>query len=181
MTMRLSLFFLPFLILISCAADISTGESDILTPIEIGSPDVPASSLSAEELSINTEALSLVNQQRAQGCRCGNTQMPAVPALSRQDVLVRTAIGHSQDMEQMNSMRHQGSDGSTSGDRVTRNGYRWRAVGENIARGHTSVAQVVQAWFDSPGHCRNLMSENFTQFGMGRSGFFWTQVFAKPF
>ena len=181
--MQLSMFLFPLLIFLSCSCgtDLTSGETTVITPGPDNGEDVPTVSLSAESIALNTEALEMVNLQRQQGCRCGNQNMPPVPPLSRNNILVITADQHAKDMEQMNRMQHTGSDGSNSGDRLSRNGYRWRAVGENIARGQTSVEQVVNGWFASEGHCRNLMSANFTEFGMARSGFFWTQVFASPF
>lgn len=185
--MQLSTFLFPLLVFFSCSScgtDITTGEATVISPESPTSgEDTPTTTpnLSAAAISLNTEALQMVNQQRQQGCRCGNQNMPPVPPLSRNNVLVITADEHAKDMEQMNRMQHTGSDGSDSGTRLTRNGYRWRAVGENIARGQTSISQVVNGWFDSPGHCRNLMSANFTEFGMARSGLYWAQVFAAPF
>ncbi|MEO0628486.1 MAG: CAP domain-containing protein [Bacteroidota bacterium] len=176
--MRLLLLSLA-LIALSCSADISTGDSDILPPAgDPGFEDSP--SLTGEDADLNNLALALVNTQRAQGCRCGNQQMPAVPTLRVNSRLFSAAQSHSDDMQAMNDMRHLGSDGTQVGERVTREGYTWRAVGENIARGFTSIEQVVEAWFDSPGHCQNLMSPNFTEIALARTNTFWTQVLAAP-
>lgn len=173
------MFFLCLLSLVGCASDISNGESDILTPAS--TPDFQDSpDLAGAEADLNNLALSMVNAQRTQGCRCGNQFMPAVPGLRINSLLFDAAQTHSDDMRQMNNMQHRGSDGSQVGERTTRHGYNWRAVGENIARGFTSVQQVVDAWFESPGHCQNLMNENFTEIALARSNNFWTQVLAAP-
>ncbi|MEX2366451.1 MAG: CAP domain-containing protein [Pseudohongiellaceae bacterium] len=70
-------------------------------------------------------------------------------------------------------------------DRVTATGYTWSAVGENIAAGYSSVEEVMQGWLKSPGHCRNIMSDQFSEFGVSRVDVsdadfpsYWTQVFA---
>ncbi|MEM6398239.1 MAG: CAP domain-containing protein [Bacteroidota bacterium] len=174
--MRLFLFTFLFA-LQCCSSDISTGEVDVLTPAGPENfEDGPT--LSSEELVLNDRALALVNAQRKSGCRCGNRNMPPVPALRVNSQLFAAAEVHANDMRRMNNMRHQGSDGSDVGDRVTRQGYRWQAVGENIARGYSSVEQVVQGWFDSPGHCQNMMSENFNEMALAHDDLFWAQVLA---
>ncbi len=50
---------------------------------------------------------------------------------------------------------------------MTRAGYNWRAAGENIAAGYTTVRATVDGWLKSPGHCKNIMSANFTEVGVG--------------
>jgi uncharacterized protein YkwD len=82
---------------------------------------------------------------------------------------------------------HAGADGSTPGQRVERAGYRAARVGENIAAGPTSAAEVVEGWLASPGHCANLMDARFTEMGLAyavdsrsAAGIYWTQVFATP-
>ena len=59
----------------------------------------------------------------------------------------------------------------------------WRVVGENVAWGQRSAAEVVAAWRDSPGHYANMMKAEFTHIGVGiaysSSGrAYYTQVFA---
>ncbi|MBL7110644.1 MAG: hypothetical protein ISS19_01735 [Bacteroidales bacterium] len=39
---------------------------------------------------------------------------------------------------------------------------------------------VIEAWLDSPGHCKNIMNDKVTELGVATSGAYWTQVFAKP-
>jgi uncharacterized protein YkwD len=62
-------------------------------------------------------------------------------------------------------------------------------MGENIAWGQTSPAEVMEAWIDSDGHCSNVMNPNYTLIGVGyypgsdnwRDGqHFWTQNFGAP-
>ena len=89
------------------------------------------------------------------------------------------ARAHSNDMAINKEMTHEGSDGSAVGDRVTRAGYTWRAVAENVAWNQPDVRAVVQAWKDSPGHCRNLMGAAYTNMGFAETNRYWTQVFAK--
>ncbi len=77
-------------------------------------------------------------------------------------------------------MSHVGSDGSSFKDRIEREQYTWSAAGENIAAGYRTVSSVMNGWLASPGHCKNIMSPNFTEFGAAESNYYWTQVFARP-
>ncbi|WP_211231616.1 CAP domain-containing protein [Eisenibacter elegans] len=124
--------------------------------------------------------LELVNQYRTQGCTCGTTRMLPVPPLTWNNKLERAAIDHSKDMRDNNYFSHTSLDGTRFTERITRAGYQFNAAGENIARGQTSEQAVVDSWIRSEGHCRNIMSGNFTEIGAGRSGNYWTQVFARP-
>ena len=112
--------------------------------------------------------------------------MQAVPALGWNTVLAESARNHSTDQATRQTMTHRGADGSSVAPRVTNAGYAWRAVGENVysASWHAGAEEAVRAWLASPGHCRNLMSANFTHLGAGFADSgkwrYWTQVFAAP-
>lgn len=118
-----------------------------------------------------TEMLAAVNQERA---------AEGLAALSWDDRLAQAAADHAQDMIDNDFFSHTGSDGSDVGQRVTRVGYQWSWVGENIARGQTSINQVMTDWMNSPGHRANILHESFTQIGAVRVGNHWVQVFARP-
>jgi uncharacterized protein YkwD len=84
-------------------------------------------------------------------------------------------------------MTHRGSDGSNAGERVSRAGYSWRAYGENVAAGQADADAVVESWLDSPGHCTNIMGEQFREMGVAFElapqsplRILWAQVFAAP-
>ncbi|MCU0952435.1 MAG: CAP domain-containing protein [Burkholderiaceae bacterium] len=131
--------------------------------------------------------LALVNEARRSARRCGADAYPAAPPVTWNDALAAAALAHSRDMARSQRFAHQGSDGSEVGARVTRQGYTWQAVGENIAAGPGSAQQVVNGWIGSPGHCANLMSAEFTQMGAAfviapeaPLAIYWTQVFATP-
>ncbi len=133
-----------------------------------------------EQLTVSQELLALVNQARAAGVTCGDERMPPVPALSVAPQLVIAAAAHSEDMLAMGVLTHTGSDGSGPGERIARTGYQATTWGENAAAGYTSVQSVMNGWLTSSGHCRNLMNSRFSEFGAGRAGNYWTQVFARP-
>lgn len=80
--------------------------------------------------------------------------------------LRNAARAHSQDQNNMQTMTHTGSDGSSVGQRVTRAGYPWRGVAENVARGQRSVSAVMTSWTNSAGHYRNMIGD-YTHVGFG--------------
>jgi uncharacterized protein YkwD len=102
-------------------------------------------------------------------------------------MLNEAALRHARDMAERGSLGHQGSDGSQSGDRITRAGYRWRGSGENVAAGQRDADAVVAAWLDSPDHCATLMGPLFTEMGVAfalapskNPAIYWAQAFAVP-
>jgi uncharacterized protein YkwD len=134
---------------------------------------------------VEARVLQLINQARATARTCGTTSYAKAPPLATDERLVRAAQLHSKDMATKNYFSHTGLDGSRPWDRVSRQGYAWSAVGENIAAGYTTPEAVVQGWLKSAGHCANIMNPRYTQTGVGqatggRYGVYWTQVFARP-
>ncbi|MGB7981807.1 MAG: CAP domain-containing protein [Candidatus Nanopelagicales bacterium] len=148
------------------------------TPTPSVTPTLPAEQVTAAE----AEVLTLVNGARAVARSCGTTNYAAAPALTMNPLLVRSARGHSQDMATNGYFSHTGLDGSLPWDRMRAVGYEWRAAGENIAAGQPTAQAVVTAWLNSPGHCANIMSDRFTEIGVGyvyskpsAYGHYWTQ------
>ena len=130
--------------------------------------------------------LELVNAARAEPRNCGDRRFAAVPPVEWNATLAATALAHSSDMAQRNYFAHAAPDGGAVGDRATRHGYDWRAIGENIAAGQGSPRQVVAGWLSSAGHCANIMSGDFTEMGAAyavnrdsTSTIYWTQVFGS--
>ena len=79
---------------------------------------------------------------------------------------------------------HHSPEGTGPMQRAIAAGYQGGFVGENIAAGQRSPAEVVQAWIDSPGHCVNLMDPRFRFLGVGylfdqndKFGDYWVQNF----
>lgn len=86
-----------------------------------------------------------------------------------------------------NFVGHKGSNGLEADGRLELAGYSYRSVGENIAAGLSSVAEAVQLWLQSPGHCANIMDPDFLQVGAACAqnqnslyGTYWTLLFAAP-
>ncbi|WP_261378010.1 CAP domain-containing protein [Vreelandella titanicae] len=131
--------------------------------------------------------LSLVNEARSQARQCGDQPFEAVESLAWSCKLEAAAKSHSQDMAENDYFSHTGPDGAGIEQRVGNQDYAWQAVGENIAAGHTTVSAAVEGWLDSPGHCRNIMNDAFTEMGMAtaensesRYSTYWTQTLGNP-
>lgn len=136
---------------------------------------------------IGARVLALVNEARATARRCGEARLPAAAPLAAEARLDAAARNYAQELARLDRFAHQGVDGSTAADRVGRTGYRSRLVGENLAAGPTSAAEVVAGWLASPAHCANLMDARFTQMGIAyavntgsTSGVYWVQTLAAP-
>lgn len=149
---------------------VSCKKNDVTDPSNAQRPDF-AYNVKAAVL------LDLVNEARTKGCKCGETSMPAVPALTWNDQLGQAAFGHSEDMKQKGYFSHDGSDGSSFVGRIKATGYTPSTAAENIALGQTTEEQVMTSWLHSEGHCRNIMNAQIKEMGAGRSGNYWTQVF----
>ncbi|MEM1220401.1 MAG: CAP domain-containing protein [Bacteroidota bacterium] len=128
--------------------------------------------------SFGEDLLSAINELRVSGCQCGNTYMSAVDPLTWDLRLESAAEMHAKDMHTNDFFDHKGSDGSQVWDRVGEAGFDWMAVAENIAWGHDSIEEVVQSWKKSSGHCKTLMSPEYSFTGAAKVGTYWVQTFA---
>jgi uncharacterized protein YkwD len=136
---------------------------------------------------VATRVLELINAARGEARRCGRERVEPAPPLTMAMTLTAAASVHSLDMAGREWLGHDGSDGSESGERMTRAGYTWSVAGENVAAGQADAESVVAAWLDSPGHCATLMSPLYTETGVAfalapgkNPAIYWTQVFAAP-
>ena len=82
-----------------------------------------------------------------------------LPPLSFAPLLARAAQVQASDMADHGEMKHEGSDGSTPAERIKRAGYHFQTSGENVAVFYPDVPQVMQAWFDSPPHRKNILGD----------------------
>ncbi len=90
--------------------------------------------------------------------------------------LTRAAQAHADDMAARNYFSHQspgGPNGDTFVERAQSAGCVMTSGAENIASGQTSQAAVLVGWQNSPGHRRNMLVPDYTQYGLGRSGNVW--------
>ena len=131
--------------------------------------------------------LQLVNNARERTRMCGGSWLPPAKALTLSETLSRAALAHAAEMAQYSRFSHDGRDGSSPAERMTRAGYEWKAAGENIAAGQTTAESVVEGWLKSPQHCANLMAPKFREMGIAyyvnresQAGIYWVQLFGTP-
>ncbi|MDT0447600.1 CAP domain-containing protein [Streptomyces hesseae] len=119
------------------------------------------------------EVLALTNAERATA---------GLPPLAADARLAAAAQAYSTDMATRGFYSHTSPEGTEPWDRAAAAGAGHRGIGENIACGQRSPAEVVQGWMDSPGHRANILKPGFTHLGVGYAGggpagTYWTQLF----
>lgn len=116
------------------------------------------------------QVVELTNQERAKN---GLSALKVDPALSK------VAREKSLDMQRNNYFSHTSPTYGSPFDMMKKFGISYRAAGENIAKGQRTPEEVVNAWMNSSGHRKNILSANFTHIGVGfvSSGNYWTQQF----
>lgn len=102
--------------------------------------------------------------------------------LSPDPLLTVAAQNHSADMIARAFYAHTSPDGGEPWHRASAAGSGHRAIGENIACGQRTPAEVVDGWMNSPGHRANILKPSFTHLGVGyagggSAGTYWTQLF----
>ncbi|MGW0841834.1 CAP domain-containing protein [Streptomyces sp. NPDC002787] len=120
-----------------------------------------------------TEVITLTNAERAGA---------GLPPLSPDPLLTVAAQAHSADMVARAFYAHTSPDGGEPWHRAAAAGSTMRSIGENIACGQRSAAEVVRGWMNSPGHRANILKPGFTHIGIGfagggSAGTYWTQLF----
>ncbi|MFB7663194.1 sigma-70 family RNA polymerase sigma factor [Kitasatospora sp. NPDC056138] len=125
--------------------------------------------------SIQQQVIDLVNTERSKA-GCGPVR--------NNSKLQAAAQGHSDDMAARNFFDHTNPDGAGPQARIEAAGYQWSTWGENIARGQSDPAAVMDSWMHSPGHRANILNCAFTELGVGvhqgSGGPWWTQDFGAP-
>ncbi|CAM5284767.1 CAP domain-containing protein [Streptomyces aurantiogriseus] len=119
------------------------------------------------------EVVDLTNRERA---RSGLRPLAVDP------LLATAARAHSADMVARSFYSHTSPEGGQPWDRAAAAGSTRRTIGENIACGQRSPAEVVEGWMNSPGHRANILRPAFTHIGVGfagggPAGTYWTQLF----
>ena len=128
------------------------------------------------------EFLYYINVTRQKGCNCGTKWYPPAPPLVWNNNLQKSAYGHAKDMDNKHYFSHDSKDGRNMEDRIVAagyifNGYKSFNIGENIAEGQQSIAQVMDDWYKSEGHCQNLMNPKFKEVGVSQYNDYWVQDF----
>lgn len=101
-----------------------------------------------------TTVISLSNDHRRQGgCR----------SLRRSRLLTRSAQAKAARLARTGTLEH--GRWWKLINKFARGAY--GKIGENIAGGQNSAVQVVEQWWDSPQHRRNILDDEFTHIGVG--------------
>ena len=120
----------------------------------------------------NPAATEMLNRLRA------SQGLPPVAYAPR---LESAAKAHALDMAKHGYFAHEGRNGSSVGDRVRQQGYKWCFVAENLAKGQRDLQQVMQGWAKSPGHYANMVNRNASAFGVFEGpDRIWAMVLAAP-
>lgn len=124
------------------------------------------STLSAYEQKV----VDLTNQERAKN---------GLAALKVDTALSKVAREKSLDMSKNGYFSHTSPTYGSPFDMMKQFGISYQYAGENIAMGQRTPEEVVQAWMNSEGHRKNILSANFNYIGVGyvESGNYWTQMF----
>ncbi|WP_391558874.1 CAP domain-containing protein [Robertmurraya sp.] len=124
------------------------------------------SALSAYEQKV----VDLTNQERAKN---------GLAALKVDTALSKVAREKSLDMSKNGYFSHTSPTYGSPFDMMKQFGISYQYAGENIAMGQRTPEEVVQAWMNSEGHRKNILSANFNYIGVGyvESGNYWTQMF----
>ncbi len=188
--------FVLLAFLVGCDASV-TGDRSAVRPHEAGSDRQAALPAWCDETlrwdptweAFEQAVIEGFNEARARGGSCGNegTFGPSKP-LTFDAALRCAARQHSLDMAQRGYFDHISPDGEGPDARATHAGYDWFYIGENIAMGSPTPADVVAQWLASPGHCANILDPEFEEVGVGyvpssdQPGMYpniWTAVYGK--
>ncbi|KDN19474.1 CAP domain-containing protein [Amycolatopsis rifamycinica] len=119
--------------------------------------------------SVTAQVITLVNDERGKaGCA----------PLTEESHVTKAAQDFSDQMSAENFFSHTSPDGTTFDQRIKQAGYP-KPGAENIARGQTSAAQVMDSWMNSEGHRANILNCSLKKIGVGvtTAGWYWVQDF----
>lgn len=166
------------------AARTPVSHVDWSTPIAQPSAPVPNAPAvdhpvsSAPQPAVGLAIAELINRQRVQ---VGLAPLKLAPALAQ------AAYRHSMDMGKQPLPTHQGTDGSSGGERMAAAGYTWQGWAEVIGWGFTEPASMVEWWLNHAEHRAILLSPAFTEVGVGYVALddtpwksYWTVNFGRP-
>ena len=123
-----------------------------------------------ESSSFESEVIRLVNAERTKH---------GLPNLKEDWQLSRVARYKSEDMRDNKYFSHTSPTYGSPFEMMKNFGISYKSAGENIAKGQKTPAAVVNAWMNSSGHRKNILSKGFTHIGVGYAadGNYWTQMF----
>lgn len=130
----------------------------------------------SQNSNVQQQILTLVNLERKKA----NLQ-----PLTLNSQLAQAAQNHTNDMVSKSYFSHTSPSGGTMTSRVNATGYKYSAIGENIAAGSGTATATMTQWMNSPGHRANILNPKFRELGVGYAQsndqyrYYWTQVFGS--
>ena len=148
------------------AANDQIKNPDLIYPGQILNIPLPDTTLT----SYVNEVIRLTNLKRTQN---------GLKPLTAYWELNRVAQYKAQDMRSKNYFSHTSPTYGSPFDMIKAFGISYRSAGENIAKGQSTPAQVVEAWWNSSGHRANILNSSYTHIGVGyvADGKYWVQMF----
>jgi uncharacterized protein YkwD len=113
------------------------------------------------------EVLERVNLYRESGTTCGAVEFAAAEPLVMNESLRCAARVHARDMGIRDYVMHTNPDGAGFADRAAEAEYDAMAVGENLATGVLTPADVVTAWMGREDDCTIIMEPTANELGVG--------------
>ena len=90
-----------------------------------------------------------------------------LPSLHSNVTLEAAAQMKAEDMAAKGYFAHTAPDGKTPWYWVARAGYSFSYAGENLAVYFSKSEQIEKAWMNSPSHKKNIVSNNYSDIGVG--------------
>ncbi len=148
------------------AANPTIKNYDLIYPGQIINVPSTDSSVRAYE----KEVIRLVNVERAK---------QGLSPLTENWELSRVARYKSEDMRKNNYFSHTSPTYGSPFNMMKSFGITYKTAGENIAKGYSTPAAVVNGWMNSSGHRANILNSTYTQIGVGyvADGNYCTQMF----
>lgn len=118
----------------------------------------------------------------------GVRQQQHISPLSTNELLTKAAVLKAEDMANRGYFSHVTPEGREPWYFLDKVSYPYTFAGENLAVNFIDSSDVVSAWIASPSHRENLLSQNYTDVGVGtavgmykgRKATFVVQYFATP-
>ena len=140
------------------------------TPDTDNKPGTDTTPDSGSVSSLERQVVALVNQERA---------AYSLSPLTLSTDLSDGARIKSQDMRDNRYFDHNSPTYGTPFEMMRSLGITYRAAAENIAMGYRTAEAVVDGWMNSPGHRANILSDKYTEIGVGHVDGYWTQWFVN--
>ncbi|WML44140.1 CAP domain-containing protein [Neobacillus sp. PS3-40] len=146
-------------------------KNGVVTPPTTRGQAAPAPTQAPTEIGkVALQVIELTNVERKKN---------GLPPLKADASLSKVAQTKSNDMETKHYFSHTSPTYGSPFDMMRDFGVTYRTAGENIAMGQPTAQEVVNAWMNSEGHRKNILSANYTNIGVGytQAGNYWSQMF----